>query len=63
MISLIIGIVLLVASVVLFRLAIPREGKPSRIPDRYGLPTVVAIAILCLGTTAIVLIAQGMFAS
>jgi hypothetical protein len=62
MISLIIiGIVLLAATVFLFVKAVPKEGQPSRIPDKWGLPTLIPIGLLCLGTAAIVLIAKGMF--
>ena len=60
MVSLVIGVVLLAASVFLFRMAMPKDGEPTRIPDKWGLPTMTAVAILCLGVTAIVLIAKGM---
>jgi hypothetical protein len=61
MINLVIGIVLLALTVYLFMQVIPKEGRPSRIPDKWGLPTAVSIAVLCLGVTAIVFVAKGMF--
>jgi hypothetical protein len=61
MISLILGVIFLILTVVLFVKVMPKEGRPSRIPDKWGLPTLVSIAILCLGVAGIVLVAQGVF--
>jgi hypothetical protein len=44
-----IGIGLLVLTVVLFRWGVPRNGQPSRVPNKWGLSTAFPIAVMCLG--------------
>jgi hypothetical protein len=61
MINLAAGLLLLATTVGLFLWVTPKEGQPSRVPDRWGLGTMVPILILCLGIAGCVLVAKGIY--
>ena len=61
MVNIAIGIVLLIATVLLFMWAVPRGGQPSRVPEKWGLGTAVPLVILCLGVAGCLFIAKGFF--
>jgi hypothetical protein len=61
MISLISGIVLLAATVWLFLWGIPKNGQPSRIPNKWGLGAAFPILVMSLGIFGIVLAIKGIF--
>lgn len=58
MIYLIAGSVLLLATVVLYVWVLPRDGQPSRLPNKWGLVTMLPVFITCLGVAGLVLIAK-----
>ena len=61
MISLAFGIVLLAATVVLFLWGIPKNGQPSRIPDKWGLGAGFPILVMSLGIFGLILAIKGIF--
>lgn len=58
MIYLVTGSVLLLATIVLYVCVLPRDGQPSRIPNKWGLATMLPIFITCLGVAGLLLIAK-----
>ena len=62
MTTLIIGIILMLAAAALFVWALPTEGTPSRVPDKWGIPTLLPIGTMCLGIAGLLLIAKSVLA-
>jgi hypothetical protein len=61
MLMILIGVVTLVVTVVLFRWGVPKDGQPSRVPNKWGLGTMFPIALMCLGLSGLVLVLKGIF--
>jgi hypothetical protein len=61
LISLTIGIVLLIAALALLRWASPRDGRPNRIPDKWGLTMIVPMTILTIGVAGLMFAAKAFF--
>jgi hypothetical protein len=61
MISLALGVVLLAATVGLFLWGIPKNGQPSRIPNKWGLGAAFPILVMSLGIFGIILAIKGIF--
>jgi hypothetical protein len=57
----ILGVLLLVACGVLFKWAIPKDGQPSPITQKWGMGTMLPIVVMCLGFGGIILVIKGMF--
>jgi hypothetical protein len=58
MINAITGGVLLLVTIVLYAWVLPQEGRPSRLPNKWGLTTLLPIAITCFGISGLVLLAK-----
>lgn len=58
MFNVIIGSVLLLATVVLYVWVLPKEGQPSWLPNKWGLTTLIPIVITGTGITGLMLLAK-----
>ena len=58
MINAITGSVLLLATLALYAWLLPQEGRPSRLPNKWGLTTMLPIVITCFGISGLVLLAK-----
>jgi hypothetical protein len=47
------GVALIVVAAALLRWASPKDDRPSRVPDKWGLSTGVPLLILSLGTAGV----------
>jgi hypothetical protein len=59
MLMILIGAVLLALTVALFVWGVPRDGQPSRVPNKWGLATAFPIALMCLGVFGLVVLLKG----
>jgi hypothetical protein len=57
--EIVVGIALLILTVVLFMWGVPKEGKPSRVPDKWGMGTAFPIIVMCSGVFGIVFLLKG----
>jgi hypothetical protein len=55
------GIGLLLTTVGLFYWGVPKNGQPSRVPDKWGLGIAFPIVLLCTGIFGIVFLLKGFF--
>jgi hypothetical protein len=55
------GVLLLLLTVLLFMWGIPRGGKPSPVPNKWGLASAFPIFLLATGTMGIVFLLKGIF--
>jgi hypothetical protein len=62
MTNLIIGIILVLAAAGLFVWALPGDGTSNRVPDKWGLPTLLPIITTCLGLAGLLLVAKSVLA-
>ena len=62
MINLAIGVVLLLVTAGLYAFGLPRAGQRPLIPDKWGTPVLVPLAIACLGIAGLVMVAKSIFA-
>jgi hypothetical protein len=51
----------MIVTVALFQWGIPKEGQPSRVPNKWGLGTMFPIALMCLGLSGLVMVLKGIF--
>jgi hypothetical protein len=58
MLNAIIGSVLLLATIVLYVWVLPKEGQPSRLPNKWGLTILLPIAIAGFGISGLMLLAK-----
>jgi hypothetical protein len=61
MISLTLGVVLLAATIGLFLWGIPKNGQPSRIPDKWGLGAAFPILVMSMGIVGLIFAIKGIF--
>lgn len=61
MVNLAIGLVLMVASVAAFRWGIPKDGQPSRVPNKWGLGVAFPILVMVGMLAGFILFAKGLF--
>ena len=59
--EIVVGIALLILTVVLFMWGVPKGGKPSRVPDKWGMGTAFPIIVMCSGVFGIVFLLKGIF--
>jgi hypothetical protein len=55
------GIGLLLITVALFYWGVPKNGQPSRVPDKWGLGLIFPILLLCTGIFGIILLLKGLY--
>jgi hypothetical protein len=61
MLMILIGAAMLALTVALFMWGVPRGGRPSPVPNRWGLGTAFPIAVMCLGVFGLVFLLKGVF--
>jgi hypothetical protein len=61
MVNLIAGIILLLITLVLCIWARPRNGEPTRIPDKWGMAMLFPVAVLGLSIAGVMLIATTIY--
>lgn len=61
MLAIAIGIILLGATTVLARWGMPREGRPSPVPNKWGMGAGFPMLIMSMGIFGLILVLKGVF--
>jgi small-conductance mechanosensitive channel len=61
MVSLLLGIILFAGAIAAFVWATPKDGKPSRIPNKWGMGTAFPILVMAVALLGFILVAKAVF--